>query len=209
MKKIILCASLVGITCFTTAAFAGEPYIKAYIGYNALEDSDLTLTSDSVQYSGDLSYDGNIFIAAAVGYDFGCYRFDGEVGYSQNDTDSLSITVDNTTFSMPVAEGDITSASVMANGYYDFDTRTVATPYLGVGLGFARLDIDTGYESDDDLVFAYQINLGVNIELTKSAALDLGYRYFATEDPSYELGGTGYELEYSSHLALAGIKVAF
>ena len=90
----------------------------------------------------------------------------------------------------------------MVNGFYDVENKTPFTPYIGGGIGFANVDLD----SEDDRVFAYQLGIGVGYAIDEVITLDLGYRYFATSDPEF-LGGI--KAEYSSHNLLVGIRVTY
>ena len=73
----------------------------------------------------------------------------------------------------------------MLNGYYDFNTCTRWTPYIGAGVGVAMLKLtsneiweDGKYKvNDKSYNVAWQIGAGVAYDLTKNIALDAGYRY--------------------------------
>ena len=73
----------------------------------------------------------------------------------------------------------------MFNGYYDFNTCTRWTPYVGAGVGVAMLKLTSNYMdadghdkvSDKSYNIAWQIGAGVAYDLTKNIALDAGYRY--------------------------------
>ncbi len=79
--------------------------------------------------------------------------------------------------------------SVMFNGYYDINTQTDFTPYIGAGLGLAYLDTDykasiasggagtSVKSSDQSWNFAWSLGAGVAYHLSDVMALDLGYRY--------------------------------
>ena len=74
---------------------------------------------------------------------------------------------------------------LMLNGYYDFNTCTRWTPYVGAGVGVAMLKLSSNYMdadghdkvSDKSYNVAWQIGAGVAYDLTKNIALDAGYRY--------------------------------
>ncbi len=77
----------------------------------------------------------------------------------------------------------IENNSVMLNAYYDIDTGTKFTPYVGAGLGMARLKVKhTGDDSDENWSkssneFAWQLGAGVSYAATDNVSVDLGYRY--------------------------------
>ena len=68
--------------------------------------------------------------------------------------------------------------------------------------------------SNDDTVFAWQILLGVEIDLTNNLSMDIGYRYFAAEaneddhhDYYYEYYGT--QIDYKTSMVTFGLKYRF
>lgn len=101
---------------------------------------------------------------------------------------------------------------MMANAYYDFKNSSIVTPYIGGGIGFANVNVGDGnvggvqvWADDDDTVFAYQLAIGTGFDVTKELTIDLGYRYYATQDPSFEL----VDAEYSSHNVMVGLRYRF
>ncbi|MBQ9236159.1 MAG: porin family protein [Alphaproteobacteria bacterium] len=68
----------------------------------------------------------------------------------------------------------IKNNSAFLNAYYDIDTGTKFTPYIGGGLGVARIKV-SGTKSSDE--FAWQLGAGVSYAATENISVDLGYRY--------------------------------
>ncbi len=119
-------------------------------------------------------------------------------------------------------KGDITMFAVYANAFYDFDLQSVWKPYVGGGLGFARVTIDaesraTGgsLADDDDTVFAYQIGAGLGYALSRSPqralTATLDWRYFGGDDPALkgDVTGAKFHAEIEGHYAGAGIRYGF
>lgn len=100
-----------------------------------------------------------------------------ELAYRTNDLDELCAV------SCAPISGEPSSLAFMANGYYDSDTFS---------------------DADDD-VFAYQAMVGLGFAASDAVTLQLGYRYFATEDPTF----FGTEFEYATHNLEAGIRIGF
>jgi opacity protein-like surface antigen len=84
-----------------------------------------------------------------------------------------------------------TADFLLVNGWYDFDTGTKLTPYVGGGAGLAHLSTALGSSAmnfwgncDCDAVFApqagfvpaAQIGAGFKVKLSDPLSLDLGYR---------------------------------
>lgn len=72
---------------------------------------------------------------------------------------------------------------LMLNAYYDLNTCTRWTPYVGAGLGVAMLKYTEKATNSDwkenfkSYNLAWQVGAGVTYDLTKNIALDGGYRY--------------------------------
>jgi opacity protein-like surface antigen len=179
-------------------------YVAARLGACFLNDS--TLSEEGFPITGHIEYDTGIGFEAAMGYDFGFFRAEGEIGYRKNDVDTFSV------LGVSLAGGgDIDTLSFMANGYWEVENQTAFTPYIIVGIGFAKVSandfsvggIDIG--SEDDTVLAYQFGIGTGYSVTESLIIDLGWKYFVTEDP--EFGDT--KVEYNSHNIAIGIRYVF
>ena len=79
----------------------------------------------------------------------------------------------------------------MANGYVDLGTWWCVTPYVGAGIGVSRISIwgfrddgfnnlgqSTAYAADGSKWnFAWAVHAGLTYNITKSVAIDFGYRY--------------------------------
>ena len=105
----------------------------------------------------------------------------------------------------------------MWNTYYDINTGTKFTPYVGVGLGVARLkakEINQGKSTyisgkKDATNFAWQIGAGVNYALTDNWSVDLGYRYLDEGHVKYEDAQGSNKFEAKSHEFLLGARYTF
>jgi opacity protein-like surface antigen len=122
------------------------------------------------------------------------------------------------------ADGDVQVLSFMLNTYFDIDTGTALTPFIGGGIGVAKIDAEIRARgsvsesvSDDDVVFAYQGIVGVAYAINANTSLDLSYRYFATADPDfedeYDIGYDhfkgGLDSEYGGNHLMLGFRYSF
>jgi len=112
--------------------------------------------------------------------------------------------------------GDLTVNSLLFNTYGVYRSASLLTPYLGAGIGVAQITAenltvtDQPLVDDDALILAYQVGTGVEIELTDSLILDLGYRFFSgTKAKFTEANGDEFKTEYFSHSAMLGLRLAF
>ena len=90
-------------------------------------------------------------------------------------------------------------STLFFNGYFDINTGTPFTPYLGGGLGMAfnYTELkgewnDGGFESVSksrhDTTFAWNAGAGVSYAFTENVAADLGYRFIGTGYRTVKLG---------------------
>ena len=205
MKKkflaIAFCSTLLSVASISHSAEG--PYVSGSLGLAIASDSELT-DSTAPGVTGDLESDKGLALGIAAGYDFGNARLEGELAYQKNDMDKLSVTGPGGSVSGSV-DGDTSSTALLLNGYYDFKNTSALTPFIGAGLGFAKIETDGDLGSDDDTVFAYQVGFGAGYAVNEKVTLDLKYRYFATSDPEFDTTTA----EYSSHNIYAGIRVGF
>jgi opacity protein-like surface antigen len=180
-------------------------YVGIKAGYTQVGDMDITIPAEEEEeevietptateidfpeagYSGALEHDGGWLLGLAIGNSFNNFRLEGEIEYRSNDFSAKGVSGDET----------LTTISLMANGYYDFNIDSGITPYVGAGIGMARHDA----EVDDDTVFAYQATIGLAMPVSDTMDLDFAYRYFATADPDF-----GVDLDYDSHNLTVGIR---
>jgi outer membrane autotransporter protein len=104
----------------------------------------------------------------------------------------------------------------MFNAYYDIDTGTRFTPYVGAGLGYAHLKAKAngdvyGSESADNL--AWQLGAGVSYAATDNISVDLGYRYTdygsLTSKYSDEDGSEKFKIDSDANEFYLGVRYAF
>lgn len=73
--------------------------------------------------------------------------------------------------------------------------QTIITPYVRAAFGGSATIFDTDgfsnetvtlFGDDADVVFAYQFSAGVRFDINDQMSIGAGYKYFATEDSSFE-----------------------
>lgn len=193
MKFHVILAAVVLSTTAATSAMAAGPYVGAAAGVSVFHDSDLSLGGDTAE----LSYDMGGAVNVSAGYDFGGLRVEGEFGYKGADVDKLEgIKV----------EGDATIMSLMANGFYDFKMASPVTPFVGVGIGFIKGELDDGFDSSDDTALGYQLSVGAAMQVAPNVHVDLTYRYQSTFS-DFKMDGV--DVSYGSSNVLAGVRLNF
>jgi|GEM_PF-3383883 len=134
----------------------------------------------------EATFDTGYALSGALGYRFANgFRVEGEVGYRHNDVDGLTATGPGGSITIDV-DDDVTNLSFMANAYRDFQTESVLSPYLGIGLGVSRIELGDSkmiingatapIPSDSDTVFAYAAMAGVSVSVADHGRRETPYR---------------------------------
>lgn len=137
---------------------------------------------DSLEISIDT--DTGFSIGGALGYQFQDARAELELTYNRNQVSG----VDVQGFSnVADADGRFDIWSLSANGYYDIPTGSAFRPYIGGGVGIARLtadDVDVGIDAlgeaslDGSGVSAiFQAKAGLAYDISQNASVFVGYRF--------------------------------
>jgi outer membrane protein OmpA-like peptidoglycan-associated protein len=159
------------------------------------------------------SYNTGYNIGGFVGWDLKPIRIEGELVYRDNDVDKVT----PQGFPTLNGHGDVSSLAGMANGYYDFQVDWPVTPYVGLGIGAARVHPhNVGAAAlpvtvhDNDIEFAYQGIVGVSYSISPQFSLSADYRYFSTLDPSYRNSlGQLKTTEYHTHNVMLALTYHF
>lgn len=204
MKKKLAAIAVFGMVMTAAAAQAGDDgmYVSAFLGPAWLSDADISDATGSI----GAEFDAGLAMGLAVGKSFDSARAELEFAYRKNDLDRFTAAG----FGV-AASGEITSKSLMANLYYDFSPKEQWSPFVGAGLGLARIEVDDisvvgiNIGNGDDTVFAWQLMAGVGCKVADNTRLDLSYRYLATADPDF----SGISAEFKSHNLLLGLRFGF
>ena len=129
-------------------------------------------------------------------------------------------------------QGKLQSWDLMVNGLYDFNRDGSFQPYLGAGIGVAKVkakvsnltavQIQNGVApqtfaangfSDSETAAAYQALAGVGYNVTDRLTADLGYRLFYVDDLDFNgvdnLGNeVVYDATYIDHAVTFGLRYA-
>ena len=198
---------LIGAGAVGNPAVAGHWYIAGQAGAVFLNSANFTANSPGGLSSpgATLHFDTGWGVGGSGGYGFdNGFRVEGEVTYRQN---GLNHATSPGGFSSPVS-GHESSWAFMANGYYDINTGSPWTPYVGGGIGLALEQLSLNnvpvtFSSSTD--FAYQGIAGIGYQITDAVNIAVEYRYFGTTGPSYGISGgpvppgTTYDGSYGSN----------
>ena len=194
------CSLLLSLSPLANAAVG--PYVSGSIGAAWASDSDLgnLYIPEFPGATATITSDTGMGLGIAGGYDFGGNRVEAELAYQKNDLDQLEASWSGISGAVDLS-GDTSSLALLVNGYHDFQNASAFTPFIGAGIGVAKVElndfnfVDSGLpdSSSDDTVFAYQLGAGISYAVNQQVNLDLKYRYFATQDPEFD----GVDAEYS------------
>ena len=183
----------------------------------------------------DTDFDTGFTLGGAVGYkwdnyDFGAFtpRTEIEVNYFDNDVDTIDFSGNGVGQEIVNGDSGISGVGVFANLFFDLDTGTKFTPYVGGGVGLGFLDLDISYNGPDlnlddtDTAFGWHIGGGANIELTESTSffVDARYQQFVNVDSLRRIGaapvgggagpgGGDFEDDLASVFVRAGLTYSF
>ncbi len=205
MNKTLVASSLGALMAaltFSNAHADEERWPRWYVGisggYTYMSDQDVSSASaSSMQMNGGYGIGGSIgYLPSSSIPVINALRFEAEVTYHQNNVDRV-----NRTGGRPQIGGNdanYSSTAYMVNTFYDLQTGTKWTPYIGAGIGFASLHLPTssnaGNTSSSDNEFAYQgmVGVGYSPDSIPNTQWSVGYRYLATSNPSFDNASTKY-----------------
>ena len=226
MRKYLLAtAAAAAVIATPAAARDGSLYlgIEGGVMFPRDNDSDLdvnfTTTNDTVPGGGVLppgipagpadttfgdafgiDYKTGYDLDAILGYDFGFFRVEGELGYKRAsidefDFDQSDLTALNAALNRPSVapdpgapglpalvatdfdlDGKVSVLSGMVNALADFGDEDGLSFYAGGGFGRARVKT----LGDSDSAWAWQLIAGARFALSPNIDLGLKYRYFRT-----------------------------
>jgi opacity protein-like surface antigen len=227
MKKVFFTITAFAILSLPITASAAQArsggYASIFLGGNMLDDTDVTTDEyfDSViTFNDRIESEPGVYVGGTAGYDFGLIRLEGELSYRWNEMDSIKDR--DSGFNYGGIDGDIGVFAFMANAFLDIHNDSPITPYLGGGIGLATIYLSdtygtdsegfrtTLYSEDDESVFAYQAGAGLDIALNRQTSVDIGYRYFETEDASFTSDWRqSKDFKLQSHSVAVGLRFNF
>lgn len=213
-KALALAALAVGVWGVRThEAEASEGwYGRIDAGYSV--EGGLEDVSNGEADLPDAEFDADWMVSAGAGYAFANgFRLEAEYSYRDNDVGEDAFW----------RGGAVKATALMANLYRDFEVSERLRPYVGVGVGAAKVETKASggvitpdyytFEGSDTVV-AYQAMAGVAIGLTPRLELDVGYRYFIAPDLSFEGEITNepappFEMDYTHQAVTLGLRWQF
>lgn len=134
-----------------------------------------------------VKYNDGHGLGLAVGYAFDNHlRVEGELARRVNRFDSVA--AGGGAFFADI-QGPSVFTTGLVNIYYDIETPTPLTPYIGAGAGLTRVrqkifaaTLGGDNANDRDYVGTYQLSAGVSYRVTPRVSVFTGYRYMGYEN---------------------------
>ena len=228
MRKLAMIMALAS-TALATPALARDKawYVGVEGGAMIVEDIDYSIVGTATTRSGTgtVDHDYGYDVDGVIGYDFGAFRLETEVGYRSATVDAYrtngaAVPVSGTA-QLPAGNytnfGGRTSAlSFMVNGLLDFGPDDGLQGFVGGGAGVARvkarIDPTNSYRllDDSDTVFAWQALAGIRAPLSDNIDVSLKYRFFNADNVRLlDARGSSYDGRFRSHSLLGGVTYNF
>lgn len=193
MKKLLAVTVLAAVTTSLTVAQAQDfqQYVSAKAVLNHVNNK-FEVDSDDAKKSKNV---GGFRIAYGAIFPAGDNNVRAEIEYGYNGKVKLNESWTDEDESIS-AHSNTKSQAVMLNGYFDFNTGTAFTPYVGAGLGYARLKNTFSLKGDglDGSIskskgnFAWQVGAGVSYAVNSNVDIDLAYRFMDYGKVKHDLG---------------------
>lgn len=180
--NLLLAAGAIALASPAFSQSLQDPYGFVFGGITFEGNAELDGRIGGARQSVDTEFDTGGQIGLGVGATLAPgFRAEVELSYSRQDADTIRFSGNGPAAEINVG-GDVTTTTLFANGFYDFDTGGPFTPYVGAGLGIAYVEQDLVYGpgvrvSDDDTVFGVQLIAGAAYDLSDSLALTGDIRY--------------------------------
>lgn len=240
MKLKIALLAAAGSLAMVSAAQADEKsgYYGALGAGIVLEneiDFENQISNSIPNFDTELELDSAVTIYGALGKYLG-NGVRGELELANRVQDVTAIPGDGAGFAGFPSEGDlgdITVTTLMLNVFKDFNASGRVSPYLGVGLGAAKVDSEfdnLGAAAATNIAEAAMSNelnvpdsryegavqgmAGISVDFTESLMLDVRYRYLHANEVEYEAALNNVLVdtitaEYTGHEVTAGLRWNF
>ena len=226
MRKLAIALAL------ASTALAGPALARDNAFYIGVEGGpmiveDITFDIGTLRAAGTVDHNYGYDVDGIVGYDFGAFRLEAEVGYKEARLDAYRTTTTTfrgggTTGVAPAgtfndAVGRTSALSFMVNGLLDFGDDEGLNGFIGGGAGVARVKASNysinpagRFLNDSDTGFAYQGIAGVRAPLSDDIDVSLKYRFFNVDDVNLVgASGQSFKTRFRSHSILGGVTFNF
>ena len=204
MKKILLLAGVASLVAANASATEYNPYVAARVArVEVKNDIKSSVFKDKIN---DDQYGYRIAGGVMVPFCGGLaqsVRAEVEYGLLNKTHNHNNIRALQTNIGLQTQ-----LQTVLANVYYDLDTGTAVTPYLGVGVGYARIE-EKAWEKTTEDNLAWNIGVGVSVNVTYNMDVEIGYRYTDYGKTKSKILDETVKRTYDSQEVLLGLRYTF
>ncbi|WP_188053845.1 OmpA family protein [Sphingosinithalassobacter sp. CS137] len=226
MRKLAVTLALAS-TALSTPALARDDawYVGVEGGAMLVEDIDYDIGASP--RAATVDHDNGFDVDGIIGYDFGAFRAEAEVGYRRATVSSYRSALTTPVY-LPggalgsagsgvydYAGGSTSALSFMVNGLLDFGEDALGG-FVGGGVGVARVSQEVGlttdgpFIDDSDTVFAWQAIAGLRAAISENVDVTLKYRFFNADDVRLvDVTGREFDGRFRSHSLLGGVTFNF
>ena len=191
MKKLLL-ASLIATASITANATDLKPYAEGSLGWIDGSDSNAA-GAKTVKQESDFNYGVEVGLKDVL---LPSVRVGASITHSNPEPHFYQSGVD---------QGAIKGVSLniaMLNAYYDIKTSTPITPFVGVGLGAAKVSTGKDYE------FTYALMAGAKYNINENLYIGAKGTFYRTNGVTTKSSGTEYS-DYNMYTVNAVIGYEF
>jgi outer membrane autotransporter protein len=215
MNKMLLLAGVAaGLFAANAQALEFTPYVGAKVKYVDMSNDYNESWEDG---SASVNVDDNVWggsLAAGLSTKINSGAIRAELEYNKNGDAEKKFGLADMGIDADTdveTKFKLKTQSVMLNAYYDIDTGTQFTPFVGGGIGYtrAKASLVFGGEnlgSDKDTAFTWQLGAGVAYAVNDNVTVDAGYRYVDCNDFDF---GDDISVDTSAHEFYIGARYAF
>lgn len=188
MKTTALVAAAAVAALTSAPALAQDWYVRG--DANATFESRLDSTP---RLKGDDGW--GVGLALGREYDSG-FRTEAEIVHLKNDAkDALA--------------DDHKTLGGFLNAYYDFNKEGALQPFVGAGVGVARVKVNGGPYHDRDTNFAYQLKAGLGYRLSDKLTGEVAYRYVGAPDLKFRNTPAEAKGDFRTQAVSLGLRYRF
>lgn len=198
LSTTALLAAMTAANAASAQGITGDWYASVFGGFSVPSDLESSYSYSGYTVELEQELDNGYMLGVTLGTSVAPnLRAEAELSYSKYEGGDLSGSYGGYSYTYSGEGIDAEATYLMANLWLDLPNigeGSSAVPYVGGGIGGARLELENDGDSVDDTVFAYQLGAGIRIP-AGPGMIDIGYRFKGTDEPEFSDSGITIELD--------------
>ena len=217
MRNFLLAAVAAAAIASPAAARDGSAYIEGDLGVMLAEDTKLDFDDGTIHINNAVAPDYNTGwdVGLVGGYDWGMIRTELDLSYKHAGVNEVVLGDGACAPTTPAeqcivdSDGDASVLAIMGNVLLDFGDENGVNGFVGAGVGFASVNVDTDFNDDDfgfddkDSAFAWQFLAGLRFPINPNLDAGLKYRFLNSRELDFGSGSESLTGHWRSHSLLA------